>query len=537
MKFRKMKKVFILFISLVFCTACDKFLDELPDNRAEVNNVEKVAKLLVSAYPDNSHTLIAEMASDNVDDYKGPTNSLSSRFIEQVAQWQDVTETDNEDPKSVWESHYMAIANANQALAAIEEIGEREDLLPYKGEALLARAYSHFILVNLFSLHYNKKTSDKDLGIPYMDHAETELNPKYDRGTVAQVYEAIEQDLEIGLPLIKDVYEVPKYHFNQNAAYAFASRFYLFYEKYDKVIECANKVLGSDPAPLMRDWATASQKTYDFTIYAEDYISATHKCNFLMTTGYSNCGLAFGPWTQWKRFSHTRLISNYETLQAPAPWGTYNTNTYYYTVKMYGSNGGEYSFACIAKIPYIFEYTDPVAQIGYRRAVFPLFQAEEVLLNRAEAYVLTNKFDEAVADLVTWQQSRIKSGTTMTRSNIDEFFGNVDYYDPEVPTNKRKLNPLTSTPIVAGGEQENLLHCVLFVRRIQTLYEGLRWFDVKRYGIEICRRQISNAEAGGLPASVENVYDILTIDDPRRAMQLPQDVIDAGLTENPRKKK
>lgn len=255
-----------------------------------------------------------------------------------------------------------------------------------------------------------------------------------------------------------------------------------------------------------------------------------------MTTGYSNCGLAFGPWTQWKRFSHTRLISNYETLQAPAPWGTYNTNTYYYTVKAYGSSGGEYSFACIAKIPYIFEYTDPVAQIGYRRAVFPLLQAEEALLNRAEAYVLTNKFDDAVADLVIWQQSRIKSGTTMTRSNINDFFSSKDYYEPTKPTNKRTLNPLIST-VIAPGEQENLLHCVLFVRRIHTLYEGLRWFDVKRYGIEICRRQISNTDAAGGAASVEKVYDVLTIDDPRRAMQLPQDVIDAGLTPNPRKTK
>jgi tetratricopeptide (TPR) repeat protein len=535
MKFRKMKKFFILLIiSLIFCTSCNTFLDELPDNRTEVGNIY-VAKILVSAYPENSHTLIAEMASDNVDDYKGPTNSLSDRFIEQVAQWQDVTETDNEDPASVWGAHYKAIANANQALEAIEKIGDTEELLPYKGEALVARAYSHFILVNLFSLHYNKKTSDKDLGIPYMVHTETELYPKYDRGTVAQVYELIEKDLEEGLPLIKDVYDIPKYHFNQNAAYTFASRFYLFYEKYDKALEWANRVLGSNPSSLMRDWATASQNTYDFTIYAKDYINVEHKCNFLLATGASNCGLAFGPWTVWKRFAHTLLISNYETLQAPAPWGIDNSNRYYYTVKTYGASGGEYSFACIAKIPYIFEYTDPVEGIGYRRSVFPLFQAEEALLNRAEVYVLTNKFDEAVADLVTWQKSRIKSGTIMTRDNINDFYNDMDYYEPTKPTTKRILNPLISTTI-APGEQENLLHCVLFVRRIHTLYEGLRWFDIKRYGIEICRRQLSNKRATGAPVSIDRVYDVLTIDDPRRAMQLPQDVIAAGLTPNPRNK-
>jgi tetratricopeptide (TPR) repeat protein len=533
MKFRKMKKFLsLLIISLIFAS-CNKFLDELPDNRAEVDNSDEIAKLLVSAYPENSHTLIAEMYSDNIDDYKGPTNSLSDRFIEQVATWQDVTETDNEDPASVWESHYAAIANANQALAAIEELGEPEELLPYKGEALVARAYSHFILVNLFCLQYNKTTSGEDLGIPYMDRAETELAPKYERGTVAGVYESIEKDLEEGLPLVKDVHNVPKYHFNRNAAYTFASRFYLFYEKYDKVIECANTVFGATPTTLMRNWATISQQTYDFNVYAEDYINASHKCNFLLTTGYSNCGLAFGPWTVWKRFSHTRVISNYETLQARAPWGAYNTNTYHYTVKMYGSTGGEYSFATIAKIPYMFEYTDPVAQIGYRRSIFPVLQAEEALLNRAEAYALTKRYDEAVADLVTWQNSRIKSGTTLTLANIHDFFRNVNYYAPKNPTNKHKLNPLISTPIT-DSIQENLIHCILFVRRIHTIFEGLRLFDVKRYGITIYRRQISNSVAQGEPASVEKVYDSLTVKDPRRAMQLPPDVISAGLKPNPR---
>jgi tetratricopeptide (TPR) repeat protein len=528
-RLKKMKKFLpLLIICLVFCISCNDFLDELPDNRAEVDNMDEIAKLLVSAYPDNSHTLIAEMYSDNIDDYKGPTNSLSNRFIEQVATWQDVTESNNESPTMVWEAHYGAIANANQALSAIEEMGEPEELLPYKGEALIARAYNHFILVNLFCLHYNKQTSTQDLGIPYMDHAETELDPKYERGTVAKVYESIEKDLEEGLPLIKDVYSIPKYHFNQNASYAFATRFYLFYEKYDKVIEYANKIFGTTPATFMRDWATISSKTYDFDVYSEDYINVVHKCVFLLTTGYSSCGPVFGPYTTWKRFSHTLLISNYETLTARAPWGAYGSNTYYYTVKSYGASGGEFSFATIAKVPYLFEYTDPVAGIGYSRSVFPIFQAEEALLNRAEAYALTGKYNEAVADLVTWQNSRIKSGTTMTLENINTFFSNVNYYTPTNPTTKRKLNPLISTSIT-DPIQENLIHCILHVRRIHTIFEGLRLFDIKRYGITIYRRQISN-----ITSQVEKVYDSLTINDPRRAMQLPQDVISAGLEPNPR---
>jgi hypothetical protein len=76
-------------------------------------------------------------------------------------------------------------------------------------------------------------------------------------------------------------------------------------------------------------------------------------------------------------------------------------------------------------------------------------------------------------------------------------------------------------------EQESFLHCILHLRRIELLYEGLRWFDVKRYGIEITRRTID------ANLNVREV-DKLAVDDPRRAIQLPADVITAGLTPNPR---
>ena len=53
----------------------------------------------------------------------------------------------------------------------------------YKGEALLCRAYSHFILANLFCVHYNSATASAELGIPYAVKPETEVRPYYERGT------------------------------------------------------------------------------------------------------------------------------------------------------------------------------------------------------------------------------------------------------------------------------------------------------------------------------------------------------------------
>jgi len=56
----------------------------------------------------------------------------------------------------------------------------------------------------------------------------------------------------------------------------------------------------------------------------------------------------------------------------------------------------------------------------------------------------------------------------------------------------------------------------------------MRWFDIKRYGIEIPRRLMNS---DGNPVQIT---DWLRVDDPRRAIQIPQKVVNAGLTPNPR---
>mgnify|MGYP002515732304 FL=1 len=114
-----MKNILLSALALTFAlTSCNEWLDVMPDNRAEVDTAEKVEKLLVSAYPENAYIMMSEVSSDNVDDF-GEDSPYTERIYTQIYQWQEVTETDNEDPKSVWGALYGAITNANQALVAI----------------------------------------------------------------------------------------------------------------------------------------------------------------------------------------------------------------------------------------------------------------------------------------------------------------------------------------------------------------------------------------------------------------------------------
>lgn len=208
--------------------ACNDFLDELPDNRTELDTPDKINRLLVSAYPSRSFTRMCEIASDNCDDM-GANNPNTSLLLEHNSYWMDMNEAENDSNKNTWQAYYSAIAAANTALEAIEKQGTPKELLPAKAEALLCRAYSHFCLTMLYCLPYHPEKSGEYLGVPYMEAPETTLNPVYHRDNLKEVYEKIDRDIEEALPLVSDAnYAVPKYHFNRSAAYAFATRFNLY---------------------------------------------------------------------------------------------------------------------------------------------------------------------------------------------------------------------------------------------------------------------------------------------------------------------
>lgn len=514
------KNIFTLtFLSLALLFAgCNDFLDTMPDDRAEIDVPEKVSKLLVAAYPTNSTILIAEMSSDNAYDNSARFTPYNQEQ-EDAYLWKDITTTGNDSPKSVWDAHYSAVAAANQALQAIKDLGNPKSLDPQRGEALIARAYAHFALSNLFCLAYNPETASIDMGIPYSESPETQVLVHYERGNMEELYEKIDNDIKEGLPLINDaIYSVPKYHFNQKAAYAFAARFYLYYQKFDLVIQYANQVLGSTPSNVLRDWRSFHSLASNYTLRGDAYINATEKANLLIMPTYSTTPYVFGPYDIGKRYGHTFDIIKTETIRAPGLWGTFSN-------LLGGGLWGSDEKIAFPKVNAYFEYTDKVAGIGFLHSVPVMFTTDETLLCRAEAYILKKDYANGVRDINSWISNRVISSREYTQQEIVDFYDNINYmpltnvtFDDR--TVKKHINPLGFS--VEDGDQENLIQCVLHLRRVETVHDGLRWYDIKRYGIEIAHNR------DGLDD------DTLLKGDPRRAVQLPQDVIEAGLAANPR---
>ena len=65
------------------------------------------------------------------------------------------------------------------------------------------------------------------------------------------------------------------------------------------------------------------------------------------------------------------------------------------------------------------------------------------------------------------------------------------------------------------------------MRRLETMYQGLRFIDLKRYGISYTHLLKGEEQIIFNPESSDYA-------DPRGAIQLPADVIKAGLPANPR---
>lgn len=481
--------------------SCDDFLDTMPDKRTEIDAPSKVRDLLLSAYPTLHPTLMFEYMSDdhedNGDTYGNPMNLITESYY-----WKDAIESDWDSPLEVWEANYKAIATANQALEAIEKLGNPEECRPYKAEALLCRAYGHFQLANTFCMAYNEKTAANELGIPYVTAPEKEVGVVYQRGTLQEVYEKINADIEAALPSIKQVnFDVPLYHFNASAAYAFAARFNLFYGKdYDKVIKYATEAIGTDPTSVLRD-LRGYDKFTNGTEWTYGYLNKDEPANLLLIANRTFYG----------RSTNQRYAITNDIIRSQLVWSEFPGNkqlTVYNTVFHYN-----YKSYFVPKMEEIFEITNQIAQTGQPHVVVPAFTTDETLLCRAEAHILKKEYEAAATDLSYWY---MKKG--IAACSVDQI---VDFYKKSSPkTNAKPFN----NGVVYDETQTYMLHAALHARRVEGIHEGVRWLDIKRYGISI-EHNIYN----GTPI-------VLEANDPRKAIQIPQQVLGApgNMTPNPR---
>lgn len=531
------------------------FLDTPTDSRVELDSTEKLRMLLVSSYPQYNYAWPCELMSDNMEDNNAPDAdglrynlSPYDRGDDEMFRWDVcVSNTSNESPSGIWEGHYNAIAGANAVLEVLDK-WEAEGVTldstqkAIRGEALMIRSYCHFILAQVFCHPYRGDAVNATLlGIPYIKKPETTVKPDYARGTLKETYDNIRADLEAGLALIDNsIYEIPKYHFNKTAAEAYAARFYLFTREYDKCLEHCNNAFGGadvDPKQYLSQYFANLDKFYYLSDHGLFQQGTDKARNFLLIPTYS---IIVRHFSSGCRYGVIRDALN-STIRGSSPaWSKFKWKT--------SGKGGSFTMhPCFNGCSFIngkadyglfvggnvaeqFEYTDKIAGIGYAHVTRSEFTGDELLLTRAEAKLFLGDINGSLADLISWENNRRLCPSAegmedtfvdLTIDNIRKFYIDKDPgYGIAKTINIDQICPSNRT--ISSPDEMGMLQCIQHFRRIEMLHMGMRWFDIKRLGLEFDRK----IGKDGL--------DHLGIFDERKAIQIPAEIQAAGMQANPR---
>ena len=572
----KIYSIFVLSLGMLVTTACDDFLDKIPDERTELTTESNIVDLLKGSYPATNYQYICELSSDNIIDNNAPhlPSSPTDKQVENHynyqtnSRWNDelfkfdqaisATIYDGESPGRVWSYWFQSIGSVNAALEAIDNLAAKQGITSRAnygqlsprlraayGEALLLRAYNHFVLNNIFSQAYKNETqSALETALPYVTVPETQLVKNYERSNVAAVYKNIIADMEEGLKYVSDsYYDAPKYHFNTLAAHAFAARVYLYHHDWQKCIDHANEVIG-----VPGDSTTLKRMLMDYSIfencasasdYGKQWQSPDINNNLMLLITYS---------------SYSRVIFGYRYSVAGEAardaLHLYNSNELWpgYVLNpitivsgmLFSSSQHDYGyFSC--KIEEEFELTDKIAQTGYVHQVIRAFTATDLLLERAEANIMLGNLTDGSKDLQNYWNYAIDSfserdkksfavegGTDvvsaktkhMTDASLQKAFTNIASSKSKKNNCFDDWNFLTqniSSDIVVSSQAVPYMNCINSFRRFEHNFEGLRFFDLKRWGIEWKHYYGNNKD------SVE-----LKGNDMRRAIEVPWEAMANG---------
>jgi starch-binding outer membrane protein, SusD/RagB family len=266
----------LLIASLGIIQGCGDYLDNPPKGMTIPSKYEDYEKLLnhgsfISAsngaleyLTDNVH-LINEDQTASSYIYINKSNNLKNMYSFAPGQIEVSGSSDY-----TWNGAYDRLFTLNTIINNVMSStgGTEQKKLQVKAEALFARAFEYFNLVNTYGVQYDKGTAATDYGVPYIKAGD--INLTYTRQTVAEVYENIFADLKEAQSGLAELVAYTT-HPNQAAAYSFYARIYLTMGEYEKALENANLALKSNDKLLnLNDYMMQDGTTWDRVVLKSD---------------------------------------------------------------------------------------------------------------------------------------------------------------------------------------------------------------------------------------------------------------------------
>lgn len=260
-----MKKTYRYIVTLLLITAffsCDDFLEENPSKNDSVTpeSLEDFEALLNNYnefYQESIYPLIFssddfELTTTMFDNFNRAYSASDAIY----GTWNTELAANESARFSGWPAEWEKVFTANYIIEQIDGVAaSEEEKANIKAECYFIRAYSYFVLANVFCLPYSDANLD-ELGLPIKQT--TSFSESTARATLGETYNFIESDLMNALEITRSFGTENGLNNSWRASTAavngFAARFYLALNNYSLAQEYAQKAL--DEYNTLRNYNT-----------------------------------------------------------------------------------------------------------------------------------------------------------------------------------------------------------------------------------------------------------------------------------------
>lgn len=387
-----------------------------------------------------------------------------------------------------WDDYYEFILACNAALDYLDDVKDSDEMKRFvAAQALALRAFYYFNLVNLFGAPYN--ADPNALGVPLKLTSALSVE-HMTRNTVGEVYEQICKDLAASdslfclLPSNRQYEE--NYRINLPAVRFLRSRVNLYMDNYTETIRWADSVLLWDEFRLY-DLTTFVAGTYNPKPNYGDY--STREVLWCYGSTYDLRNLSGKRCSEMDATTGRMaglFVASPELLSSYAVEDSLRRELYIFDeYENYAYTG--------RKEPLGKVYCNTNQEVVDEQGFALSFRLSEVYLNLAEAHAMLGNDEKALYYLNELRRKRIKEYKNLT-----------------------------------GLTGENLIQFVKEERRRELCFEGQRWFDQRRWGMESFTRKWKQ---------FNDEYESYVIEknDPAFTLPIPEEVIERNprIEQNP----
>lgn len=352
---------------------------------------------------------------------------------------------------NIWTQAYSAINRASLVIDAADAVADGTDAqkASFKAQAYFLRGLVYFDLLKIYAYNPNHIQEQADMGVPLLTEGIDDLTKITlpERTGILAGYQLVEQDLLMAIanfeqPGVNTQAGAP-YYGTKGAAHALLSRLYLYWgeEKWTACVEQADLAIAegvgtfqTSPSAYRSMWTQPSNPESVFEV-------------------------------QFANINEVPQTSNNNTIQA-----------FYQQERSSGQVLGWGDVVMANNFLSLFEEDDVRRQV-----VVPYTR------NNGEQVVQTDKFSGSKG-IFGWDNVPVIriSEVYLNRAEANARLGNAAVAQEDLNLIRTRVGLPAVTPVGPG-----LVDAVLRERRLELAFEGQRFFDLTRLGVDIPKENIS----------------------------------------------